>query len=168
MPTISANLGIRLIQLHLAMVYGSAGLSKLMAPEWWNGTALEMILLTPEFRRLNPAWLLAHPSLLQLATHAGLALEIAYPVLIWVRPVRPLILGSVVLMHFGIDLMLGLTEFGASMVAANVAFVGPWHREASGDERTSVALSPATQTHVASRDPHRNKSKDSHLQLVRR
>ena len=123
LPTVSANLSIRLIQLHLVIVYGSAGLSKLMGPEWWNGTALEMILLTPEFRRLDPTWFLAYPSLLQLGTHAGLALEISYPVLIWVRPLRPLVLGAVFLMHLGIDQMLGLTEFGLTMVAANVAFL---------------------------------------------
>jgi len=36
--TVSANLGLRLIQLHLVLIYGSCGLSKLMGPEWWNGT----------------------------------------------------------------------------------------------------------------------------------
>jgi hypothetical protein len=122
-PTVSANLALRLIQLHLALVYGSAGLAKLMGPEWWNGTALEMILLTPEFRRMDPTWFLSHPSLVQLATHAGLLLEIAYPVLIWVRQLRPLILCAVLIMHVGIDLMLGLTEFGLTMAAANMAFL---------------------------------------------
>src|SRR5207249_1751001 len=34
--TVSAHLSLRLIQLHLALVYGSAGFSKLMGPEWWN------------------------------------------------------------------------------------------------------------------------------------
>jgi hypothetical protein len=121
--TVSANLGIRLLQIHLAIVYGSAGVSKLMGAEWWNGTALEMILLTPEFRRLDPIWFLEHPSLLQLGTHAGIALEISYPVLIWVRPLRPLVLGAVLLMHLGIDQMLGLTEFSLAMLAANVAFL---------------------------------------------
>jgi hypothetical protein len=121
--TVSANLGLRLIQLHLAVVYGSAGLSKLMAPEWWNGSALGLILLTPEFRRLDPTWFLAHPSLLQVLTHAAVAFEICYPVLIWVRPLRPLLLAAVILMHVGIDQMLGLTEFGLSMMAANLAFL---------------------------------------------
>jgi hypothetical protein len=129
MPTVSANLSLRMIQLHLALVYGSAGLSKLMGPEWWNGTALEMIILTPEFRRFDLAWLAAFPLLLNLGTHAGLLLEISYPVLVWVRPLRPLVLVSMALMHFGIDLLLGLTEFGLAMIAANLAFVsGTWIR----------------------------------------
>jgi hypothetical protein len=128
-PTVSANLCLRMIQLHLALVYGSAGLSKLMGPEWWNGTALEMIILTPEFRRFDLAWLAALPALLSLGTHAGLVLEISYPVAVWIRPLRPLVLVAMALMHFGIDLLLGLTEFGLAMIAANLAFVsGAWLR----------------------------------------
>jgi hypothetical protein len=166
--TVSANLGLRLIQLHLALVYGSAGLSKLMGTEWWNGTALEMILLTPEFRRLNPSWFLAHPSLLQLATHAGLALEIAYPVLIWIRPLRPLVLGSVVLMHLGIDLMLGLTEFGLSMVAANIAFVALRRPEDLRTSTASAVRNPASREERLSIDKPKKKSADSKLRIGRR
>ena len=128
--TVSANLSLRLIQLHLALVYGSAGLSKLRGTEWWDGTAMEMIILTPEFRRFDLVWLLAYPTLLGLATHAGLLLEIAYPILIWSRKLRPLLLLAVVLMHLGIDLLLGLTEFGLTMIVANLAFIpGAWLRE---------------------------------------
>jgi hypothetical protein len=138
-PTVSANLGLRMIQLHLALVYGMAGLSKLMGPEWWEGTAMEMIILTPEYRRFDLTWLAAFPSFLNVLTHAGLFLEVSYPVLIWVRKLRPLILASVVMMHAGIDLILGLTEFGLAMIAANLAFVsGPWIRRAiAGDEPPS-------------------------------
>ena len=128
-PTVSANLSLRLIQLHLVLIYGSAGVSKLMGPEWWNGTAMEMIILTPEFRRFNLAWLAVYPALLSLATHAGVLLEISFPVLIWIRKLRPLMIVSVALMHLAIDLCMGLTEFGLAMVAATLAFgSGPWLR----------------------------------------
>ncbi len=127
--SVSANLSLRLIQLHLVLIYGSAGLSKLMGPEWWNGTAIEMIILTPEFRRFDLAWLAAYPALLSLATHSGVLLEISFPVLIWVRKLRPLLIVSVALMHLAIDLCMGLTEFGLAMVAATLAFTsGPWLR----------------------------------------
>jgi hypothetical protein len=127
--SVSANLTLRMIQLHLVLIYGSAGLSKLMGPEWWNGTAMEMIVLTPEFRRFDYTWLFRYPTLLTLATHFGLLLEIVYPVLIWSRKLRPLLIASVVALHVGIDLILGLTEFGLAMIAANIAFIsGPWLR----------------------------------------
>jgi Vitamin K-dependent gamma-carboxylase len=128
-PSISANLTLRALQLHLAFIYGAAGLSKLMGTEWWNGTAIQMIMLTPEFRRFDLVWLAAYPGLLSIATHAGLFLEIAYPVVIWVRKLRPLLLASVILLHVGNDFMLGLTEFGLTMIAANLSFVsGEWLR----------------------------------------
>ena len=129
-PSISANLTLRAVQLHLAFIYGAAGLSKLMGTEWWNGTAIQMIMLTPEFRRFDLVWLAAYPGLLYFATHAGVFLEICYPVLIWVRKLRPLVIASVILLHVGNDLMLGLTEFGLTMVAANLSFVsGEWLRD---------------------------------------
>jgi hypothetical protein len=128
--SISANLTIRMIQLHLCLIYGSAGLSKLMALEWWNGTAMEMIILTPEFRRFNLVWLAAYPLVLNLATHCGLLLEILFPVTIWVRKLRPIVLVSAVTLHLGIDLILGLTEFGLTMIAANLVWVsGSWLRQ---------------------------------------
>jgi len=126
-PTVSANLSLRLIQLHLCLIYGAAGLAKLRGDAWWDGTAMEFLIVTPEFRRFDLAWLAAYPLLLNLATHGALALEVGYPVLIWFKPLRPLLMASVVLMHVGIDLTLGLTEFGLAMLAGNLAFVsGPW------------------------------------------
>jgi hypothetical protein len=135
-PSISVNLTLRVIQLHLAFIYGAAGLSKLMGTEWWNGTAIQMIMLTPEFRRFDLVRLAAYPWLLSIATHAGLFLEISYPVFIWVPKLRPLVIASMVLLHLGNDLMLGLTEFGLTMIAANLAFVsGLWIRQLSTDSR---------------------------------
>ena len=34
----AANIAIRLIQLHLCVIYLYAGMGKLMGPAWWNGT----------------------------------------------------------------------------------------------------------------------------------
>jgi predicted DCC family thiol-disulfide oxidoreductase YuxK len=128
-PTVSANLGLRLIQLHLAFIYGMAGLAKLQGAAWWAGYAAWGVVATGEFRRLDLTWLAAYPYLLNLLTHAGLFVELTYPALIWVRVLRPLVLVLVVLMHFTIDLTLGLTEFGLAMVAGNLAFCsGPWLR----------------------------------------
>jgi len=121
--TTGANLSLRMIQLHLAVVYGCAGLSKLSGPEWLDGTALEMLVLTPEFRRFDLAWTLRYPTILMLSTYAGLFLELAYPILIWLRRWRWLVIADVSLMHVAIDLMLGLREFGLAMIVANLAFL---------------------------------------------
>ena len=128
-PSISANIGLRLIQCHLALIYGLSGLSKFLDPGWWNGTAVWGSLASGEFRLFDLTWLASFPLLLNLMTHAALFLETSYPVLIWVKPTRPLVLAGIVSMHVGIGLALGLAEFGAAMIAANLAFVsGPWLR----------------------------------------
>jgi hypothetical protein len=140
-PSVSANLSLRMLQLHMVLIYGSAGLSKLMGPEWWNGTAMEMIVLTPEFRRFDFIWLFRYPAVLALSTHFGLLLELAYPVLIWVHKLRPLVIASVVGLHLGIDLILGLTEFELAMIVANLAFAsGPWLRRLATGMNPSPAL----------------------------
>jgi hypothetical protein len=122
-PTVSANLGLRLIQLHLCLIYGAAGLSKLMGRAWWNGSAVLMILLSPEYRVGDFTWLAGSAYLLNFLTHATVALEIVYPVLVWFPICRPLMLLGMVLLHLGIDRTLGLTEFSLSMIAGNLAFV---------------------------------------------
>jgi predicted DCC family thiol-disulfide oxidoreductase YuxK len=129
-PTIAANLALRLIQLHFCLIYGMAGLAKLQGPSWWGGTALWGTLASGEFNLLDFTWLASHPYLLNLLTHGSLAIEVLYPVLIWPRATRPLMIGMVVLLHFGIGLTApGLAEFGLAMVAGNLAFVsGPWLR----------------------------------------
>ncbi len=129
-PTISANLALRLIQLHLVLIYGMAGLAKLQGQAWWTGMAIWGVLASAEFREFDLTWLAAYPWLLNLMTHGSLALELSYPVLIWSRLLRPLYLAAVVMLHVGIALTApGLTEFGLAMLAANLAFVsGPWLR----------------------------------------
>ena len=128
-PTISANLGLRLIQLHLCLIYGMAGLAKLQGGAWWTGMALWGTVASGEFRLIDLTWLAAFPWLLNALTHGSLFLEIGYPVLIWLKPVRPLIIALVVSLHVGVGLVLGLTEFSLAMIAGNLAFVsGSWLR----------------------------------------
>jgi hypothetical protein len=146
--TVGANLSLRMIQLHLALVYGCAGLSKLSGPEWLDGTALEMLVLTPEFRRFDLAWTLRYPTILMLSTYAGVLLDLAYPILIWIKRWRRLVIANVVLMHVLIDLMLGLREFGLAMIVANLAFLPVERRarsvvEADGPTAIRSAASPA-------------------------
>ena len=141
-PTISANLAIRLLQLHLCLIYASSGLAKLQGPGWWDGTAIWGLVGAGEFSYWNFTWLAAHPFLLNLLTHASLAVEISYAVLIWVRPIRPLMLAAVVGLHLGIGVIApGLTEFGLAMIAANLAFVsGSWLRSlVVGQDRSKPA-----------------------------
>ncbi|APW60974.1 DCC1-like thiol-disulfide oxidoreductase family protein [Paludisphaera borealis] len=128
--TIAANLGLRLIQLHLVFIYGMAGLAKLQGPSWWNGMAIWGTMTAGEFAALDFTGLAAWPKLLNLLTHGSLALELLYPIFIWTGLTRPLMIVGAALLHLGIAVVSpGLTEFGLAMIAGNLAFVsGVWLR----------------------------------------
>ncbi len=127
--SVSANIGLRLIQCHLVVIYAISGLSKFQGQAWWNGTAIWGTLAAGEFRLFDLTWLAAYPWLLNAMTHAALFLETAYPVMIWVKPIRPLWVAAVLIMHAAIGLTLGLFEFSLAMLAGNLAFAsGPWLR----------------------------------------
>ncbi len=127
--SVSANLGLRLIQLHLCLIYGMAGFAKLQGRAWWDGMAIWGTVAAGEFRLVDLTWLAAAPWVLNAMTHASLLLEIGYPVLVWVRPLRPMVVGAAIGLHVGVGLVLGLGEFGLAMIAANLAFFsGFWLR----------------------------------------
>jgi predicted DCC family thiol-disulfide oxidoreductase YuxK len=142
-PTVGANIGLRLIQLHLAFIYGMAGLAKLQGPSWWTGMALWGTMTAGEFAWFDFTWLAAWPVILNVMTHGSLALEIVYPALVWFRSTRPLMIAGAVLLHLGIAAMSpGLAEFGVGMIVANLAFVsGGWLRSlATGREDEQPAV----------------------------
>ena len=125
-PSVAANVGIRLIQVTLAILYGAAGVAKLRGGSWWDGSAIMKILGNAEFRPFDMTWIVGLPGgvyLLNLAAHLALWTEVLYPVLIWKPAFRRWVLGSVVAMHAGIALTMGLTEFSLVMLAGNLAFV---------------------------------------------
>ncbi len=141
--TISANLALRLIQIHVVIIYGIAGVAKLQGPSWWNGTAIWKTMVTGEFVALDFTGLAAWPWAINLLTHACLGLELLYPVFIWIKIVRPLWLAGVIALHAGIAIVSpGLTEFGVAMIAANLAFVaGTWLRSrATGPVQPSLRV----------------------------
>ena len=121
-PSTAANIALRLIQLHLCLIYAAAGLSKLQGAAWWNGTAIWGTIAAREFQYFDMTWLAEYPLLINALTHMSLVIEIGYAVLIWSPRVRPLLLAAVIALHAGIGIAIGLNEFGMAMIAGNLAF----------------------------------------------
>jgi uncharacterized membrane protein YphA (DoxX/SURF4 family) len=124
-PSIFANLAIRLIQLHLCVIYLFGGLGKLMGEKWWNGTAVWFSVANVEYRSLDMTWIANYLWIGELATHATVFIEIFYCCAIWPRLTRPWWLLAVIGMHLGIALTMGMMTFGLIMIIANLAFVSP-------------------------------------------
>ena len=60
-PSFGANVAIRLIQLHMCVIYLFAGISKLQGETWWNGLAMWYSFANREYQTMNMTWLAEHP-----------------------------------------------------------------------------------------------------------
>ncbi|MFT5524269.1 MAG: hypothetical protein ACI9G1_003631 [Pirellulaceae bacterium] len=123
--TTSANLAIRLIQIHLCVIYLFGGIGKMRGEFWWDGSAVWFSLANYEYQSLDVTWLGLSPMLIAVMTHLTVFWETFYGVLIWPKMTRPLMLIMAVLVHGGICLFLGMITFGTAMLIANLAFVAP-------------------------------------------
>jgi len=123
--SVSANVAIRLIQVHLCVVYLFGGISKLKGTSWWDGSAVWFSVANYEYQSLDMTWLAHWPWLIALLSHATVFWETFYPVLVWPKLTRPVMLAMAVAVHGGIALCLGMPTFGLAMIIANLAFVPP-------------------------------------------
>jgi hypothetical protein len=135
-PLASANFALRLLQIHLCVMYLFAGLAKMQGGSWWNGTAIWVPMADAELAPLHYPfaldalrYLAQHRLLLELVTAGGtlatLVIEISYAFLIWNRRLRwPMLIG-VLLLHVSIGMCMSFLTFSAAMLAMGVAFIPP-------------------------------------------
>jgi hypothetical protein len=121
----SANLVIRLLQIHLCIVYFFSGLAKYTGENWHAGTAVWWALANQEYQSIDVTWLAGHPVLIALASHATVFWEVTYGALVWNRFTRPLVLWMAIFVHTGIALFMGMITFGLAMIIANLSFLSP-------------------------------------------
>ena len=124
-PSVGANFALRLIQVHMCIIYLFAGLSKLQGAPWWNGTAMWLAFGNLEYQSADMTWLAWHPMLVDFLTHFTTLWEISFCVLIWIPLLRPLVLASSVVMHLGIGACLGLWTFSLIMLVGCASFLPP-------------------------------------------
>jgi hypothetical protein len=122
---VSAGLALRLIQVHYCVIYFFAATGKLQGSAWWTGEALWRTLANYEYQSADLTWLAWYPEVLQLVTHVTVLWELSFAYLIWVRPLRPLMLATGVAMHLGIGAFLGMWTFGLMVIFGYVAFLKP-------------------------------------------
>ena len=122
---VSANIAIRLIQIHMCVIYFFAGARKLLGGSWWDGSAMWLSIANYEYQTVDLTWLADWPVLLAFLTHVIVLFELFYCVLIWNRLTRPVVLLTAVLMHLGIATCLGMATFGLAMLIGNIAFIAP-------------------------------------------
>jgi hypothetical protein len=123
MPSAGANMALRLINVHMCVIYLFAGMSKLMGEAWWNGEAMWLAFANLEYQSLDMTWLAWHPRLVNLMTHVSVIWELSFCALIWRPRLRPLVLAGAILLHVGIGACLGMWTFGLIMLVGCASFL---------------------------------------------
>jgi uncharacterized membrane protein YphA (DoxX/SURF4 family) len=122
-PSAGANFTLRLIQVHMCVIYFFAGISKLRGDAWWNGEAMWLAFSNEEYQSINMLWTAGHPWLLSIMAHTTVLWEVSFPFLIWRPRWRPLMLLVGCLLHLGIGAFLGMWTFGLIMIIGYASFV---------------------------------------------
>lgn len=120
-----ANLSVRLLQVHLAGLYLMMGLTKLAGEVWWTGDAVWWLIARTESRAVDLTFFYQFPYLINLWTHGIVAFELTFPILVWNRHLRPLLLGIGVAVWLSILALTGLAAYCLLMIFANMVFVKP-------------------------------------------
>jgi hypothetical protein len=124
LPAYIVTLCIRVIQLHLCIMYFSSGIEKSLGNQWWNGTAVWLALQQDQFHQFDTTWLAYIPVVPKLLGWLTLITEILYPVGMYWKRTKRIWLAGVIGMHLFIMIFLGLYLFGSLMILLNVAVFG--------------------------------------------
>lgn len=119
------NVMTRLLQVHLCGLYVMTAASKLGTPVWWSGDATWYLIMDAQHQLIDLGWLVNYNLLINGITHLWLLAEILFPILVWQRGLRPLMLVVSSIMWLWTALITGLIGYAALMLCANVIFLGP-------------------------------------------
>src|SRR5579864_3338491 len=159
----------RLIQVQLTLIYLNTALLKAGGSAWQDGTALHYVLFNAEVRRFNLVFLTQYPMLINLMTYGALMVELAIPVLLWIRPARPLAILAGLALHGTIWVTVNIPIFGELTTACYLTFLCPqeldallyrlnprnwWTRARLPVERAAVSLSVRIDGPEGLPDPH--------------
>lgn len=114
-PTPGARLALRVLQVHLCIVYLSSGLDKAAGRQWWDGEAIWRALTRPDLGRFDFGWLAEVPWLPRLIGWGTLALEVGYAAFVWPSRTRRPWAYATIGLHLGIAATMGLVSFSALM-----------------------------------------------------
>ena len=134
-PSAAANVAVRLLQVHLAIVMLTSGLHKLQFGDWWAGVALWYPLYPPLVAtvadaREHMANAVSFLLMLSVAAYATLCWQIAFPVFAWKPAWRKLLLGGAIVGWLGNVFLYELPLFGAVIFIGCLSYLSPaeWER----------------------------------------
>lgn len=113
-----------LAQFYIIIVYTTAGFSKTIGTDWWQGSAFYYTSQSIEYAHpLTTKYLFNNDFVWYAANYFGFAYQLLFPILVWVKPIKKWFLLAGVFFHFTIAVTVGIFDFGIGMIAAYVLFL---------------------------------------------
>ena len=118
--------GLVLIQIQVFIIYWQTVIQKLGDHYWAKGESITYFLLS-HHARFTGSWPIAWHDLLDKINYLTLIIELAIPVLLWIRNTRTLGLWLGIGLHLSIAILgINLALFSLTMIASYLAFIDPW------------------------------------------
>jgi hypothetical protein len=127
-PSVGANVAVRLLQVHFAVAVVTTGLHKLQFGDWWSGVAFWYPLHPPlettlaKIRSLAPN-ARSYLTVLSIGAYATLAWQIAFPTFAWRRRWRWLLLGGAVCGWLGTALLYEMPLVGPVLALGCLSYL---------------------------------------------
>lgn len=113
----------RMLQLQLCIIYFYSGVEKLKGQTWWDGTALWSVFANPQMVIADLTWTKHFPFLILTISFGTILFELYFPVLVWVKKMRPYFLAAGICFHAGIGFLLALWGFALVMISPYALFL---------------------------------------------
>jgi hypothetical protein len=161
-PSRAANLAVRLIQVHFAIVIVVSGLHKLQQGDWWSGVAFWYPLhpaftVTPQEIAGVVRYRNAYLGVLSLTVYLALAWQIGFPLFAWRRRWRPVLLAGAALGWLGTALVYRLPVFGPVLFLGCLSYLTPteWRAVTGLPGWLARLVTPSRESEAAAAEPIR-------------
>ncbi len=123
-PTSQARWAFRVLQIQLSIAYLFCGIDKAMGIQWWNGDAIWRSVMMPLYAQFDLSWLSKLPWICKVAGWGTLVLEAGYPLGMAYSKTRKFWFLSIVGLHLGIFIFMGLHLFALMMILLSTSAFG--------------------------------------------
>lgn len=118
------NFALITAQIQICVIYFVSAVYKLLGPHWLDGSALYYVLHIEEFTTNWVITYIADRDWLTIPiTYLTVIFQLAFPITVWIKKLKPLTLWVGIAFHVLIILVMGLTDFGLIMLIMYLLFV---------------------------------------------
>ena len=118
-----ANIGFIAMRIQVVILYMVASYYKLQGESWMNGTAFYYVLYNDLYSHpMFAATLINQTIFIKLVTWFTLLFQLLFPLLIWIRKTKKIMLVLGIILHFMIAWVMGIVDFGIIMILMYILF----------------------------------------------